>query len=298
LLVATLALGAALAPAQAPSCKPGFVFRETFPGDNVCVTPETRAQAMADNRDALAHRVAPNKETCIQGYVWRQAGPQDHVCVPLATRNQTQQDNHLAATRVITAGAAPVMMAAPAPGYRAEPAPQQIVPGFRISSAPPPPRAPQVRIHPRPYPLNGDQINSAVSKFGLHVIALHLPVPPDITYQLEVFDQNTGAEVNTNSIGSTILYTSGPGGMGYIQVNFNVNPGVQNLLDCSLGSDGTFKVITSMTGVPNAEGTISSFNQHLMIPFSTTPSNAKNAQATIYFDSIEFDGCTLETVSQ
>jgi hypothetical protein len=86
--------------------------------------------------------------------------------------------------------------------------------------------------------------------------------------------------------------------MGYIQITFDVNPGIQNVLDCSLGSDGTYKVVTSMTGVPNAEGTISSFNGHLVIPFSKTPSNAKNAQAIIYFGNMEFDGCTLETVSQ
>jgi hypothetical protein len=296
-LFAALALGAAFAPAQAPSCKPGYVFREIFPGDNVCVTPETRAQAMADNRDAVAHRAAPNKETCIQGYVWREAGPQDRVCVPPATRNQTQADNRSAVTRIMATGAAPVMIAAAAPAFRAEPPAQQVVPGFRISSTPPPPRAPQVRIHPRPYPLTGDQINSAVAKFGLHVISLHLPVPPDITYQLEVFDTSTGGEVNTNSLQSTVFYTSGPGSMGYIQIDFNVNPGIQNVLDCSLGADGTYKVVTSMTGVPNAEGTISSFNQHLMIPFSTTPSNAKSAQAIIYFGNIEFDGCALETVS-
>ncbi|MGB7743529.1 MAG: hypothetical protein WBL41_12250, partial [Terracidiphilus sp.] len=134
--------------------------------------------------------------------------------------------------------------------------------------------------------------------YGLHPIGLHLLVPPDITYQLEVFDQSTGAEVNTTSVESTVFYTSGIQSMGYIQITFNVNPGIQNLLDCSLGADGSFKVFTSMTGVPNAEGTISSFNQHLMIPFSTTPSNAKTAQAIIYFDNIEFDGCTLDFVSK
>jgi len=74
--------------------------------------------------------------------------------------------------------------------------------------------------------------------------------------------------------------------------------GIQNLLDCSLGDDGTFDVITSMTGVPNAGGNLSSFNRHLMIPFSPTPANAKNAQAIIYFSNIEFDGCTVESVSQ
>lgn len=171
--------------------------------------------------------------------------------------------------------------------------------GFHISAAPQPARPAQFRaLHPRPTPLTSTQISGLVAKFGIHGTPIHMPVQPDITYQLEVFDQNTGAEVNTTSLQNTVFYTAGPNGMGYIQVTFNVNPGVQNLLDCSLGMDGTFRVISSITGSPNAEGTISSFNQHLMIPFSVTPANAKTAQATIYFDSIEFDGCTLLTVSQ
>jgi hypothetical protein len=176
--------------------------------------------------------------------------------------------------------------------------PSELPPGFHISSTPPPSRPAQIRLHPLPARLSDDQVNGAIAKYKMHVIHLHFPVAPDITYQLEVFDTSTGGEVNTNSVQSTVFYTSGNSSMGYIQVTFNVNPGIQNLLDCSLGADGTYKVFTSMTGTPNAEGTISSFNQHLMIPFSTTPSNAKTAQAIIYFGNIEFDGCTLESVSK
>ena len=203
---------------------------------------------------------------------------------------------------------AAIALCAPASAFAQQPtaAPNRLVitsdqvpAGFHVStSSPAPPRPAQIRLHPRPAPLTGEQLNSALAKYGLHPIGLDLLVPPDITYQLEVFDQSTGAEVNTTSVESTVFYTSGIQSMGYIQITFNVNPGIQNLLDCSLGADGSFKVFTSMTGVPNAEGTISSFNQHLMIPFSTTPSNAKTAQAIIYFDNIEFDGCTLDFVSK
>src|SRR5262249_2014866 len=68
------------------TCKNGFVWREARPGDNVCVTPQTRSQTAADNRMA-AFRRSPNggpygPSTCKQGYVWREAFPGDLVCVP------------------------------------------------------------------------------------------------------------------------------------------------------------------------------------------------------------------------
>ena len=74
--------------AQRPSsytCRQGYVRREAFPHDLVCVTPETRAQAAADNHEADARRQpgggvsGPN--TCRLRYVWREAGPNDLVCM-------------------------------------------------------------------------------------------------------------------------------------------------------------------------------------------------------------------------
>lgn len=270
---------------------------------------------MADNRDAMMHRASPNKETCIQGYVWREASPQDHVCVPLETKHQTDADNQQAAMRIVGSGSVSGFGNSPAgapsgQGYGQRPGPPedrpvvsggssvQLLPGFHIANMPIASHPAQLNLHPRPVPLTGEQINSAIAKYGLHVGGFHMPVPPDINYQLEIFDTNTGAEVNTNFVQSTVFYSSGVQSMGYIQITFNVNPGIQNLLDCSLGDDGTFNVITSMTGVPNAGGNLSSFNRHLMIPFSSAPSNAKSAQAIIYFNNIEFDGCTVETVTQ
>jgi hypothetical protein len=72
-------------------CQAGFVWRQAYVGDEVCVTPQARDQAAADNL-AAPKRQAQNGQ-CIGGYVWRQASPQDHVCVTAQTRAQTAQEN-------------------------------------------------------------------------------------------------------------------------------------------------------------------------------------------------------------
>jgi hypothetical protein len=72
-------------------CLPGFVWRQAVAMDYVCVTPQTRAQAAADDK-AMKQRTASNG-TCIQGYVWRMTVPLDHVCVTPETRDQAQRDN-------------------------------------------------------------------------------------------------------------------------------------------------------------------------------------------------------------
>jgi beta-lactam-binding protein with PASTA domain len=87
-------------------CIEGYVWREAFAGDRVCVTPEIRAQAAADNQQA-SRRIEPDPskrpygpDTCRQGYVWREANPTDRVCVPPATRAKAAEDNRQAASRV------------------------------------------------------------------------------------------------------------------------------------------------------------------------------------------------------
>lgn len=92
------------AVAQRPAqCRQGFVWREAFPGDYVCVTPQTRTRAAQDNSQAAARRQrgggAAGPNTCIPGYVWREARPNDHVCVTPQTRDQTAADNHAAPSR-------------------------------------------------------------------------------------------------------------------------------------------------------------------------------------------------------
>ncbi|HWP60298.1 MAG TPA: hypothetical protein VNL14_20555 [Candidatus Acidoferrales bacterium] len=84
-------------------CAPGYVRREAYPGDPVCVTPETRAQVMRDNILAPSRRDptgAKGLDTCIEGYVWREAYPGDRVCVTPETRAQTLRDNSEAVNRV------------------------------------------------------------------------------------------------------------------------------------------------------------------------------------------------------
>ena len=77
------------------TCKQGFVWREAFPGDYVCVVPKTRSDAASDNRLTNSRRI-PN---CKQGFVWREASPSDLVCVYPIVREQTAEDNRRAPDR-------------------------------------------------------------------------------------------------------------------------------------------------------------------------------------------------------
>jgi len=99
LLMAALVCGAPLVQAQSDTCKQGYVWREAYAGDHVCVPPATRAQTAADNAAAARRRVSAHSDTCKEGYVWRQARPRDHVCVTPATRQQAEEDNAAAARR-------------------------------------------------------------------------------------------------------------------------------------------------------------------------------------------------------
>jgi hypothetical protein len=85
------------------ACLAGFVWREAVTDDHVCVTPETRGQAVADNRLADSRRSptggAYGPDTCLDGFVWREAVTGDHVCVTPDTRSQAMTDNQLAAGR-------------------------------------------------------------------------------------------------------------------------------------------------------------------------------------------------------
>jgi hypothetical protein len=92
------------------TCIDGFLWREAFANDHVCVSRETRQQVAADNA-AGAGRVEPGggasgPGTCKPGYVWREADRNggntpgnDRVCVTPATRQQSWNDNAAAPTR-------------------------------------------------------------------------------------------------------------------------------------------------------------------------------------------------------
>jgi hypothetical protein len=97
-----LAMFAGIMPAAAQSdlCKPGYLWRRAFADDHVCVTPDVRAQAAADNEAAVRRRAPGGGDTCVSGYVWRLASPQDHVCVTQQTASDTQRDNNIATSRL------------------------------------------------------------------------------------------------------------------------------------------------------------------------------------------------------
>jgi Caspase domain len=85
------------------TCRQGYVWREAYRGDVVCVTPVVRAQTAADNAQAAARWIsgAYGPHICISGYVWREARDGDDVCVTPPTREQARADNAQAAARRI-----------------------------------------------------------------------------------------------------------------------------------------------------------------------------------------------------
>ncbi len=99
MLTSTSVLACPYGPEQ---CLPGFVWREAYSGDKVCVTPDVRTQAAADNAQAQARKV-PNgpygPDTCMQGFVWRETVPSDHVCVTGSVRAQAATDDAQALAR-------------------------------------------------------------------------------------------------------------------------------------------------------------------------------------------------------
>jgi hypothetical protein len=80
------------------TCAQGFVWRDAFAGDHICVSLQARAQAAADNANAASRRApdggAYGPDTCAQGFVWREASPADHVCVTPDIRAQTAADTY------------------------------------------------------------------------------------------------------------------------------------------------------------------------------------------------------------
>ena len=94
-------------------CQAGFVWRDTFDGDTVCVKPEER------------HRLANG--TCISGYVWRDTFNGDNVCVTPAQREAAQAQKRRDDLSILTNRSGPAVMTAPtrpANPAPAAPAPQ------------------------------------------------------------------------------------------------------------------------------------------------------------------------------
>ncbi len=101
--VLALLSGASLLPSAAvaqygpDTCRQGFVWREAYRSDHVCVRPWVRDQTAADNA-AAATRIYGNGR-CVEGFVWREAYPGDHVCVTPEIRERTARDTDRAPYR-------------------------------------------------------------------------------------------------------------------------------------------------------------------------------------------------------
>jgi hypothetical protein len=84
-------------------CITGYVWRQAYSGDYVCVTAAQRSLAAADNAAAQGRIEsgggACGPYTCQQGYVWRQVVPDDYACVTPAERAQAAADNAQAGDR-------------------------------------------------------------------------------------------------------------------------------------------------------------------------------------------------------
>ncbi|MFG2879933.1 hypothetical protein ACGFYU_33810 [Streptomyces sp. NPDC048337] len=69
------------------SCEQGYVWRDSYDGDNLCVTPGERQEAHDGrvNREPGGGAYGPS--TCKQGYVWRDSYDGDNLCVTPAERD-------------------------------------------------------------------------------------------------------------------------------------------------------------------------------------------------------------------
>ena len=94
-LMASAMLSAWAPLATTAPCPTGTTVRVAAPGDLVCVTPESRRRAAAENaRAPLLWVSGPfGPKTCASGYVWRQAFASDFTCVTPDVRAATLQEN-------------------------------------------------------------------------------------------------------------------------------------------------------------------------------------------------------------
>ncbi|MEV7615749.1 hypothetical protein [Streptomyces sp. NPDC089799] len=71
-------------------CKSGYVWRDSFDGDNQCVTPAERDAAHAANPNRQPGGGAYGPHTCKPGYVWRESYDGDTLCVTPAQRAEAK----------------------------------------------------------------------------------------------------------------------------------------------------------------------------------------------------------------
>jgi hypothetical protein len=79
--------------AAAKPCQPGFVWRDSFEGDAVCVTPQERDAVHNANPNRQPGGGASGPATCKSGFVWRDSFEGDALCVTPQERDAVHQLN-------------------------------------------------------------------------------------------------------------------------------------------------------------------------------------------------------------
>ncbi|WP_407841295.1 hypothetical protein ACE1OC_40630 [Streptomyces sp. DSM 116496] len=69
-------------------CKSGYVYRDAWEGDGLCVTPQQRDAAHAQNPNRQ-----PGSNQCAPGYVYRDAWEGDGTCVTPQERDKAHAQN-------------------------------------------------------------------------------------------------------------------------------------------------------------------------------------------------------------
>jgi len=82
------------------TCKNGFVWRNAFDGDVVCVGVGARTLARQENL-AAARNTLPGRIECQNGFVWRVARPADLACVSPPARDRVALENREAYYHVV-----------------------------------------------------------------------------------------------------------------------------------------------------------------------------------------------------
>ena len=309
-----VACGAPLVQAQSV-CQQGYVWREAYPGDHVCVTPETRAQVAADNAAAASRRVSPNSDICIKGYVWRNARPEDHVCVTPQIRKQTDEEKRRASPLLAgTPQGAPLITNLPR-GFHI------VDPSLAMARRHPLGIAGQAgalsqdnvsaHLHPAPAaPLPSSVVvNILQNGFGIPATGVFPDREAKIGGYFISADTNQNSSCFTETRAQALTeYEAGTGISGYAEIDFNVFPNNQYLVDCPIYPDGAYNVGVWLTDSNYREsqvlwGSSPSQKGHLLIPFPT-PANARYASVAIYFPSgsgdgniFSLDGCQLSNVA-
>jgi hypothetical protein len=92
-------------------CKQGFVWRDAAPTpgvDQICVLPEARNRAFAENANAPNTVDNANFPFCLQGFVWREAfggtSQVDKVCVTVDSRSTAATENALHPSNTVVFG--------------------------------------------------------------------------------------------------------------------------------------------------------------------------------------------------